>query len=240
MYRLITLTALIFLFEGAFSQASTSQPRYLTSEENLQAIANLSPNSPGGYGFDNRYEGIRGTPRLMDTLLPSLVRLHGQDYNIQVLSDIDLVENALIYQNPKTKTLYTISADVISELTYNKEGQELIFNTTFGKNFDKEFREQKFYQVLKDGEFQFIKIPLKNFVEANYKGAYSADRRYDEYVNDTKYYLMGTDGIFHQVKLNKRSVSKLFPDKKKIIDQAFATGADSDKEDIIISLLDKF
>jgi len=123
MNKLIFISFLIFINAGSFSQVATSVQKYLTSDENLKAIANLSPNSPGGYGFDNRYEGVRGTPRLMDTLLPSFVQLHGQDYLIQVLSDIDLVDNALIYQNPRTKTLYTISADVISELILNKEGK---------------------------------------------------------------------------------------------------------------------
>jgi len=240
MNKLIFISFLIFINAGSFSQVATSVQKYLTSDENLKAIANLSPNSPGGYGFDNRYEGVRGTPRLMDTLLPSFVQLHGQDYLIQVLSDIDLVDNALIYQNPRNKTLYTISADVISELILNKEGKELFFKTTYGKKFDREIKEQKFYQVLKDGEYQFIKIPLKVFVEANYKGAYSADRRYDEYVSDSKYYLMGSDNIFHQVKLNKRSLTKLYPERKKLIGQAFADGTDLNKEDIIISLLEKF
>lgn len=240
MKKLFIISFLFFIYANAFSQASTSVQRYLTSEENLKAIANLSPNSPGGYGFDNRYEGVRGSPRLMDTLLTSFVQLHGQDYYIQVLSDIDVVDNALIYQNPRNRTLYTISADVISELIINKEGEELVFKTTYGKLFDKEIKEHKFYQILKDGNHQFIKIPVKTFVEANYKGAYSADRRYDEYVPDSKYYLLGPDSVFHQVKLTKKSVSKVFPDKKKLIEQAFAEGYGTEKEELIISLLDKF
>ena len=240
MKKLIVFTLLILTSVGVFSQASTSAQRYLTSEENLRAIANLSPNSPGGYGFDNRYEGVKGTPRLLDTLLTSFVQVQGQDYRIEILSDIDVVNNALVYQHPRTKLLYTISADVITELVYDKEGKSLVFRTTTGKKFDREMKESKFYQVLKDNDYQFIKMPIKTFVEANYKGAYSADRRYDEYVPDSRYYIMGTDDTFHQVKLTRKSLSKLFPEKKKLIDESFAEDTDDDKEDLVISLLEKF
>jgi hypothetical protein len=240
MQRLIIFSLLTFLYVNVNSQVSQPVQTWLSSEENLKAIANLSPYSPGGYGFDNRYEGVKGTPRLMDTLLPSFLQIKGQDYLIQVPSDIDLVNNALIYQHPKTKKLYSIPVDIISELIINKDGKELLFRTTFGKPFEKEMKEQRFYMVLKDGKCQFIKIPLKIFVQANYKGPYSADIRYDEYVPDAKYYLMGPDSIFHQVRLNKKSIIKVYPNRKKLIDQAAAESTFSDTEAMIISILEKF
>lgn len=177
---------------------------------------------------------------MLDTLLPSFLRLDGHDYYIELMADIDLVNNSVVYFHPKTKQMFSLPIDLISELIIKNDGKEIVFRTTKGKTFDKELKEQKFYQVLKEGRYQFIKIPLKLFVQANYKGAYSADRRYDEYKPDAKYYLMNDNGIFFQIQLNKKSVSKIYPGKKELIDQVFKEEGNPDKEAMILSILEKF
>lgn len=240
MRRLIIFSWLTTSAAAGFSQSSALYQKGLSAEENLKAIAGLAPYTQGGRGFDFRYEGIKGSGRMLDTLLPSFLRLKGQDYYIQIQTDLDLVNNSVIYIHPKTRLLYTISADVVAELIINRDGKELLFRTTKGKVFDKVLSEERFCQVLNDGQYQFIKIPYKTFVEADYKGAYSADRRYDEFVAKNKYYLLGTDLIFHQIQLNKKSLLKLYPDKKNIIIKAEGLEGDTDREEIIRSILSKF
>jgi hypothetical protein len=241
MRRLLLFCLSVFIFLcGYAQQASVIYQRGLSAAENLKAISNLGPYSQGGIGFDTRYEGIKGSPRMLDTLLPSFLKLGGQDYYIELMADIDLVNNTLIYIHPNTKKMFSVPPDIISELIINNDGKEMLFRTTTGKKFEKEMKDQKFYQVLKDGKYQFIKIPMKTFIEANYKGAYSSDRRYDEYQPDARYYLMGSDGIFYQVQLNKKSVSKIYPDKKDLIGQLAREETNPDKEAMILSILEKF
>ncbi|HBC77964.1 MAG TPA: hypothetical protein DCZ51_05000 [Bacteroidales bacterium] len=242
MRRILLLSVLLFLpFYSYCQQTSTSiYQKGISAYENLQAIGNLSPYSPGGVGFDTRYQGVKGSPRLLDTLLQSYLRIGGREDYFELLADLDLVSNSVIYEHPKTKKLFAVPLDVISEVIINKDGKELVFRSTMGKRFDRDLREQKFYQVLNDGKFQFIKIPVKTFIQANYKGAYSADRPYDEFQSDAKYYLMNSDGIFCQIQLNKKSVAKIYPEKKKLIDQLARDEANTDKEAMILSILDKF
>lgn len=237
---LIFCLSLFFVTAGFAQQASNVYVKGLSAAENLKAIANLGPYTQGGIGFDMRYQGVKGTPRMLDTLLPSFLRLDGQDYYIELMADLDLVNDALIYIHPKTRQLFSVPADVISEIIIKNDGKEYVYRTTGGKRFDKEMKEQKFYQVLKEGDFQFIKIPYKQFVQADYKGAYTADRRYDEYKDDAKYYLLNTDGIFYQIQLNRKSIAKMYPDKKELIDQAFSDESNPDKEALILSILEKF
>jgi hypothetical protein len=240
MKKLLIFTFFTLSSVAGYSQASAVYQRGLAADENLKAISNLSPYSPGGIGFDNRYEGVVGTPRMLDTLLPSFLQLKGQDFFIQMMADIDLVSNALIYIHPKTKKLFSVPADVISELIIQKDGMDLIFRTTSGKTFDKEVRVPKFYQVLYDGPCQFIKLPVKTFVEANYKGAYSADKRYDEYITRNKYFLKGPDSVFYQVPLTRKAILKLYPEKKNVTGQAPEGESDADKEKMIVAFLKKF
>ena len=117
---------------------------------------------------------------------------------------------------------------------------DLLFRTTSGKSFDKEMKEQKFIQVLKETPVLFIKMPVKIFIQADYKSAYSADRRYDEYVTNYRYYLMGSDNVLHQIQLTRKSVLKLYPEKKRIIGQEPDEKTFENKEEMILSLLDKF
>jgi hypothetical protein len=240
MKKLLLCSFCVILFMDGYPQASNIYQHGISAEENLKAISNLSPYSVGGVGFDNRYEGIKGSPRMLDTLLPSFLKISGQDSYIQLLADIDLVKNTLIYLHPTTKKLLAIPPDIISEIIIVKEGKELLFRTTVGKVFEKEMKPQRFCQVLNDGQYQFIKIPIKIFVEADYKNAYSADRRYDEYQSNNKYYLLSTDNIFHQIQLNKKSVIKLYPDKKALIEKSENEETFPSKEDMIVSILSKF
>ena len=240
MKKLIIISFFAVLSFSGYSQANAVYQRGLSAEENLKAISKLGPYSAGGIGFDNRYEGVKGTTRMLDTLLASFLKLRGQDYYIQLLADIDLVNNYVVYLDPKSKKLLTLPVDVVSELIISTEGKELLFRTTSGKVFEKEMKPQRFCQILNDGQYQFIKIPLKKFVEAAYKGAYSADRRYDEFQDSQNYYLITSGQVFHQIQLNKKSVSKLYPDKKDLIDQSVEEETFSDKEDMIISILSKF
>jgi hypothetical protein len=239
MKRFFLIFISTLLLSTLYSQNNNPYRIGLTAEQNLNAIGNLSPTTPGGMGFDNRYEGVVGSSRLFDTLLPSLLNIKDQDYYLKLESDIDLMKNTLIFLNPKTRKLNWIKTDIVNELVITENGKELIFRTTGGKNFEKVMKEERFYQVLKDGAYQFIKMPYKDFIEADYKGVYTSDRRYDEYKTLYKYFILKPDNIFYQTRLSKKSLVKLFPDKKQLIKSTDISSA-SDDEMMILSILEKF
>ncbi len=221
------------------SQAKSIYQSGLSAEENLKAIGNLAPYAIGGIGWDNRYEGIKGSPRLLDTLLPSYLLIKGQKNYIELPADIDIVQNNLLFIHPKTGQLLSFPADMVIELIIVKDGKELVFRTTGAKDFGKEMQKQTFYQVLHPGPNEFIKIPYKVFIEADYRKIYSADRRYDEYITNFRYYIIGNDAVFHPVQLTVKSLSKLFPDKRELIRSSFREKKYSDNEQIVIAFLEK-
>jgi hypothetical protein len=240
MRKLSLIVIIILSINNVYSQGSLLYQTGITAEQNLNAIANLSPYSVGAVGFDTRYEGIKGSPRLFDTLLTSLIKVRGQDSYMQLSTDIDLVGNTLIFKQPSTGKLFTIPASIISEVIINYKGKDLMFRTTESKKFEKKLKEEKFFQVLKEEPFQFIKMPIKDFIEADYKGAYSADRRYDEYKTIYKYYIMSSDSTFHQTQLTRKSLIKLFPDKKDSIIKTIEARSNLNNEEIVMSLLENF
>ena len=238
MKKLVILFLSFISVLNAHSQKTSLYQTGILGEENLKAIANLNPNSTAVFGFDTRYEGIKGSAMLLDTLTDSFLLVRGDEKYIRFKSDVNLVKNSVVFRHPVSGKLLEISSDIVDELIFNKDDKELSFRTTKGVNFDKEFREIKFYQVLKTGTNQFIRMPLKTFIEADFKGGYSSDRRYDEYVTSYKYYILGTDNIFHQLLLTRKSVGKMFPGSKALIDKSFREKPDGDPQEIVKSILE--
>ena len=115
---LLSVFILIFVlnFNRVNSQVNNVYQKGLSAEQNLNAIRDLAPYSNGGVGFDTRYEGIKGSPRLFDTLLPSFLNVKGQDYYLQLRTDIDVVQNALLFLHPKTGKLLALPADMVNEV----------------------------------------------------------------------------------------------------------------------------
>jgi hypothetical protein len=211
----------------------------MSLEQDIRSLVNLSIYSTTK-GFDDRYQGIIGSPRLFDTLVSSSLLIRGKDEYLTLPSDIDVVKNSMVFQAASTGKLMEVSSDYIAELIFHKDGKDMVFRTTGNLAFDKEPDGCKFYLVLKDEPWQFIKIPEKEFVEANYQRLYSPDIRYDEYKPANKYYIMGSDSRFHRVQLTRKSLIKLFPDKRSVIESDFNVKSDIDPEAVVISLLNKF
>jgi hypothetical protein len=239
MKKLSIILFLILITVKVYSQENKLYQTGLTAEQNLNAIGNLTPYTSGGMGFDSRYEGIKGSPRLFDTLMPSLLNLKGQDYYIKLATNIDLPTNSLIFMNPKNSKLFSIPSGIIKEVKINWKGKEMVFRTASGNKFVKDFKEHRFFQVLKEGQYQFIKIPIKKLIEADYKAVYGTDRRYDEYTTYYKYYIIDADSTFHQIQLTRKSLIKMFPDKKELINNAFEAKSYDNNEDMVINFLNK-
>lgn len=212
----------------------------ILSVKDVEVFANLTPYTGGAIGFDTRYQGVKGTTRLFDTLLKSLVLVKGEKVYYEFDADIDLVSNSLIITHPNTGKLMEILSDKIEELIVINGDEKLVFRTTAGKPFAKEIKENRFYQILKGDPNQFIRVPVKDFIEADYKRIHSPDRRYDEFKLVNRYYIEGPDKVFHRVQLNSKSLSKLFPDKKDMIVTTFKEGKDADPEKRVIEILEKF
>lgn len=225
------MRTVIFLLVAAFLGTCLAQGQntsvYSTGYaaiKNLESIANIEPYSNGGMGFDNRYEGIKGTKEVFDTLYPAYLLLEGQDQWVSLDANLDVVDDRLLFLHPKTGDLLWIPASMVKELVVNGKGKEMHFRTTAGLKFEKKEEGEKFCQVLVAGPWCLIKVPYKQFIEANYKAPYSPQRTYDEYEPGEKYYVCGPDSLFRQVNPARKSLLKTFPSQKAAIESCSESG----------------
>jgi hypothetical protein len=235
------LAIIVFLFSNILSFSQVQPSKYQSgtvAEDNLNRIINASPLSTGGMGFDSRYEGVKGSPRLFEKLLPAFVRLKSQDEYFKLNIDMDVYHNSLVFSHPKTGKQLVLSSNYVNEIIITADSIQGIYKTTATMKFEKEFKDVKFCQILKDYPVQLIKMPVKVLNEADYQKVYGPDKRYDEFITSFKYYIMTSDSIFHPIQLNKKSLIKLFPEKKNIIETTETGNAKG--EEMILLIISKF
>jgi hypothetical protein len=240
MSRLIILHFFCFWTLISYSQVRVQYQTGQAAEDNLKRIINIKPGATGGLGYDLRYEGFIGSPMLFGKMVSSYLKMSGLDEYLKLNSDLDIYNNMLMFIHPKTGKLLSIPANFVTEVIVVKDSIDDIFRTTANYKFEKEFKEVKFFQVLKGGPWQLIKMPRKELIEANYKSAYSAGIKYDEFETSFKYYIMGSDGILHSLQLNKKSLIKLFPEKKSYIESVVNGRANKNDEEMILSIINGF
>jgi len=212
-----------------------------TAIKNLESIANIEPYSNGGMGFDNRYEGIKGTREVFDSLYPAYLLLKGQDQWVSLKANMDVVDNKLLFLHPKTGDLLWIPSSMVKQLVVTDGRKELFFRTTAGLRFEKNEEIERFCQVLVDGPWCLIKVPYKQFIEANYKAPYSPQRTYDEYESRQKYYISGPDSLFRQINPGRKSLLKAFPSQKEAIGSSAINEKNAkSEEEYLISVIRKF
>lgn len=239
MKSMLTLILIFFSTLAIYSQKSVGKQMGMNVEQNLKALINVYPYNTI-IGFDGRYEGVKGSPRLFDTLISSSLILKGKTEYMNLSCDIDVVRNSMVFIIDSTGELMELSTKYVAELILHKDGKEMIFRTTENLVFDKEIKENKFCQILKDEPWQFIKIPEKEFFDADYQHLYHNDSQYHEFRPASKYFIKGNDSKFHMVQLTRKSLTKLFPEKKSLIESNFNEKLVSDKEAEVILLLNKF
>jgi hypothetical protein len=238
MKRIVIQVISLFLFINIYPQQNNPYQKGVTAERNLSTAVSVSPYSPGGVGFDNRYEGVKGSPRLYDTLQPALLWIKKDTNYFLINADLDVFQNRLVFRHPKTKSLMSVPSEIIREVIFTVNGKEQKYRTIFGDKFDSDVKKDRFCQILNEKQ-QFIRIPAKLYNEADYKNLYGPDRRYDEFELKYQYFYMTNDSVFHKVQPNQKTLIKLFPENKSLIESFLKGKKFRNNDDMMAKVLEK-
>lgn len=235
MKRLV-LSILLIIPAIVFGQDDNSMVK---TEENLRNISR-SAGMVMTTNMDELYEGIKGTPYLFDTW---------REGNI-ILKDSSLIRDINIKYNVYTDDVFYLnstSGDSLIIDRYRIDAFEikgdspadlLLFRDIRLKPGSKD--KSTFARVLYNGETKLLIKYIKVFIKADYKGAYTAGRKYDEYTDNSQYYIMKNNEL-NRIKLNKKAIIKVLADRenevKSFIDKK---GADPGNENDVINLLEYY
>ncbi len=208
MKKVIYAVLYLAFFINGFAQT----PAGIDPEQNLRTLGNLSPYSAGAVGFDNRYEGIQGSPYLFDDWTMGSIKFVKQDtFSMPVKMNVDLITQTVVVKL-RDGSVGEITASYVQALkiadVHLKTSREFLVAREGEIEGIKSVR-LKFYEVLHKGSFNLLKSNQKQFKKADYTGAYSTDRRYDEFVTEVKYWLQPPGKPYEKVNLRRKDIEKV-------------------------------
>lgn len=213
------LILLLVLFSTAHvMQAQTSKVINQATQQNLNELA-----SPGSLGvvqtFDNRYAGVRGTPFFNEHWGTATITLNNTVFeNIQ--AKFNVFENVLLYNDkgkPFILDLNRVDSFVLKDtLGMHAYSFKRVSNIA---DIDPKLNNKFAHVIFEGSKTKLFKIPSKEFIKANYKGAYSTGDEFDKFSDDNLIYFVNNAGEAEKIKLNKRTLVNSLKDKKVEIEK---------------------
>jgi hypothetical protein len=230
------LSMLCVIHIVAFAQIDNS---LVTTEENLRNISR-SADIVMTTNMDELYEGIKGTPYMFNSWKQGNIFLKDSSLIKDINIKYNIFTDDVLYINSTSGDSLIINRFLIDafEIQGDAPDDMLLFRDLRLKSGNSS--RSTFARVLYNGETKLLIKYIKVFIKADYKGAYTAGRRYDEYTDNSQYYIMKNNEL-NKIKLNKKSITKVLADRESDI-RSFIDreGTVLDNENDVIELLEYY
>ena len=188
---------LFFLFIPflASAQEIGGYPIEIRMDEMLNPSRHVMMERMGGAAY-----GTKGSPMILDDFTRGNIYYSNKSKTSGKLINYDCYNNQVLYSDG-TNT-YVLPPKEIDFLEFLVDDESFVFKHVFVE----ELKKSLFLQVLYNHKSILYKRHYREFLKADYTRAYSADRRYDEYVNQYDYYLSLDGGDVVSLKPKKKSL----------------------------------
>jgi len=183
----------------------------VVAPEGYEALMNLRElGSMDGLGnvktFDTRYEGVKGSPNVFESWHPGEVYMKNRGRIGIEQMNYNSFQNEIVYMDPDTYKHMTLDKYLVDFFRIFNEDTLLFVPVIFPEE-----TEPVFAQVIYNKKSQVYKVYRKEYLQANYGGGYSADRRYDEFVDKHDLYFRKHDeNVLYKLRRPARRVKKAF------------------------------
>ena len=225
---------LAFLIPVWCAAQNVTMPERYEAKENLKALSDME-HAESIRTFDNRYEGVKGTPFVFEEFHPGEVYLKTKNKVVVQDLNYDCFENEIVYVDPATKAIRLMNKFQVDFFIIRNGDMEMTFVPL---KLEGE-TETIFAEVLYNQGSIVYKVYGKGWVKANYEGGYSPDRRYDEFVDKSDlYFLKKGEPILYKARRSKKQLVAAFPGHEKEISSFIKANKLNLKEDeSLVSLL---
>lgn len=214
-YTLSIIFSLTFTL--AFSQ-NVKVPEAEAARQNLKGLGDDNNITGVVNSFDQRYQGIKGTPHFSKTWDKATISFPNRTFdNIPVKYNV--YDNSIHFKNSKSIEMVMDGNKVTQFVTIDSITQKHQNFKKLGLLGNFEASELNRFGLLhhEGRKVLFIMLPRKNLLKANYQGAYSAGRTYDQFIDEKYYYIIKNGNPFN-VKLNKKNLITVTKDQKDKIE----------------------
>ncbi|UOQ76788.1 hypothetical protein MUN84_20145 [Hymenobacter sp. 5516J-16] len=229
---ILTLTLSVGTVLTAAAQQPSIEQIGAAAQANLNALVNGSPTVvPRG-----ATEATKGSPYADKRWLPARLRMSNNVPLAPVPLKYDVLNQRLLMR-PVSRPNDSLQLD--DRLLASFELEEPALNTAgTRRRVFRRFAEApvptqrgEYVEVLHEGKYVLLKRYAKVLRKADYQGAYSTDRRYDEIEDKPMYYLRHPNGSVVPVKLTLKAMQSAAPELSAALKAApNASAAKSDAE----------
>jgi len=221
------MICLALIITNSLTAQNVAPPEGYEAKENLRELGSMD-----GTGtvktFDYRYEGVKGTPYVFADFRPGTVFLKSKNKVAIGSLNYNCFENEIVYMDPATNATMLMNRFTVDLFTI-QDGDNVL---TFVPLKLDENSETIFAEVLYNKGSMVYKVYKKEWLKANYEGGYSADRRYDEFVDKYDlYFLKKGDNRLYKAKNSKKQILDAFPDEQSEISSFIKSNKLDLKED---------
>ena len=222
--RIEALTTAILLLTLQFFTLNAQEIQGVDAQENLFQIGGAAVSSGVVRKFDHRYEGIKGSPFYVGEWLRGSISLaDGQKLDF-VEMKYNAYEDELIIK--KNSSQYYFPKDKIISFTLYEHQNGINARFVLQHHY-KHFDDLQFYRIVSEGKTSILELTKVIFEKADFQGAYSNDKRYDEFKQYAELYYFNE--VLPQPKKLKRTtkgISSLYAEnsmeiKKFILDNGY-------------------
>jgi len=164
--------------------------------------------------WDNRYEGVKGSPFLFEDWKSGyVVDKDGKRYNAEL--KLDVYNGQVVAKSKRTTPIILEQHYTDSVVLRDQQGSYVFVDLSNTPGLD-----DGLYQVLfHHGDIIFLAKRIKFMEKANYQGAYATGNKYDELIDADRYYLRQPGGTYDKIKLHPKHVAKALNIDKQSVRQ---------------------
>ncbi|QHT68673.1 hypothetical protein GXP67_19495 [Rhodocytophaga rosea] len=208
----LLLTVICYLYPAT---SASQTPAGIDAQDNINRLAGNDLNTIVRK-FDNRYQGVIGSPFLFDQWNAGTVTLTNGKVLTNIPLKIDLYGNEIIAKRQSGDSIIIFSNSIQKvSLTENRTGREFMFEKISSINGEPPVVREGYLDVLYKGKYLLLAERRKNLIKANYSGGYNAGKPYDEFVTETDYYVKKPDQKPEKLRLTKKAILEVFPDHQQ-------------------------
>jgi hypothetical protein len=190
-----------------------SVPEGYEAKENLRDLGSAA-HTGSVKTFDNRYEGVKGTPYVFEAWMPGEVYMSSKRKVAVKELNYNCFDNEIVYRDPATGIPRLLNRHMVDLFVIKEPGASYTFVPVQLKSD----ADPVFARVLYNQGSMVYEVYSKEFLKANYEGGYSADRRYDQFVDKRDFYFMKRgEKTLYRVKKSKKYMIGCFAGKEKEI-----------------------
>ena len=192
-----------------------AQTKNLAEKQQMVDAVGKAYNTGAVQTFDERYEGVKGSPFLTEEWIPGKVRMNNGHVFDGVRLKYDLYRDELIVKRQDGAEVIPDKQTIRSFVLLAPKRQFVRIGYLI--NYRK-FPYNHFAEVLYQGKSTLLAVHRKKLIKADYRGAYHADRPYDAFdVATTQHYWVSAEGQVHELKPRRKSLRRTFGDHQAAV-----------------------